>query len=98
MANVRITEFGSAMVGPWGATQVPLAPALTHQTVTIGTEAKSSAFNQSTHLIRVQAEDICCIEIGSAPTATTDMVRMVAGQTEYFGVNPGDKLSAITST
>ncbi len=39
------------------------------QTVAIGVEAKSSAFNAATNLIRVHTDAICSITIGTSPTA-----------------------------
>jgi hypothetical protein len=51
-------------------------------------------------MIRVQAEGICCITVSNdgLTDATTGMIRMTTGMTEYFGVAPGGKLSAITTT
>lgn len=99
MASLRITEFGGTMMEIGGRASAPLWPALAHQNVTIGAETDSAAFNASTRLIRVQAEALCCISIGpGTQTATTDMCRMTAGMTEYFGVSPGDKVSVITTT
>lgn len=61
-------------------------------------EAKSAAFAATTKLVRIHVDSICCIKFGAAPTATTSHRRMVAGQTEYYFVRPGDKVSAITTT
>jgi hypothetical protein len=95
MATAYITEYGGT-----GAerAQIAAAPAVASQTVAIGTEAKSAAFNNNTRLIRVHVDAICSILIGSNPTATTASARMSADSTEYFGVNPGDKISVITNT
>ena len=98
MASLRITEFGGLAAGRSGGWSVPDTPPLAHQTVTIGSETKSSALNASTRIVRLQAEGICCVEFGSSPTATTSMLRLVAGQTEYFGVAPSSKISVITTT
>jgi hypothetical protein len=95
MATAYITEYGGA-----GAerTQVASSPAITSQTVAIGSEAKSAAFNSQTRIIRVHVDAICSILIGLSPTATTASARMSANSTEYFGVNPGDKISVISNT
>lgn len=100
MALLRITEFSGTMQELTGRAAVPLMPPLAHQSLTIGTEVKSSAFNTATRMIRVQAEGICCVTVSNdgLTAATTDMIRMTAGMTEYFGVSPSGKLSAITST
>ena len=63
-----------------------------------GTSAQSSAFNAATRFIRVHTDAICSILIGSNPTATTAKKRLAADQTEYFAVNSGDKIAAITNT
>ena len=95
MAVAYITEYGSA-----GAerTQIAAAPAVTSQTVAIGVEAKSAAFKGATRFIRVHVDAICSIAIGQSPTATTSDARMSADSTEYFAVNPGDKISVISNT
>jgi len=98
MASLRITEFRGAAQGMAGPVPVPIWPALAHQAVTIGTEADSAAFNAATTLIRVQAEALCCIDIGTAPNATTAMCRLTAGMTEYYAVSPGHICSVITTT
>jgi hypothetical protein len=95
MAKVYIAEF-SGLVGNGAQVASGL---ITQQTVAIGAEADSSAFNSGTTIIRVHADAICSITIGSAPTATTSMMRLAADQTEYFAVTGGvDKLSVITNT
>lgn len=63
-----------------------------------GGEAKSAAFAATTKLVRIHTDAICCIKFGTAPTATTSHRRFAAGQTEYYFVRPGDKVSAITTT
>lgn len=95
MAVAYITEYGSA-----GAerTQVAAAPPVASQTVLIGSEAKSAAFNNGTRIIRVHVDAVCSILIGANPTATTSSARMAADTTEYFSVNPGDKISVISNT
>jgi hypothetical protein len=95
MATLYLTEYGSAGEQ---RTQVAQTPRVAMQTVAIGAEAKSAAFKPSTRLIRVHVDAICSIVISSDPTATTSDSRMAAGDTEYFGVNPGDKLSVISNT
>jgi len=58
----------------------------------------SNAFKANTNVVRVQPDSICSIAFGPAPTATTSNKRLVAGSVEYFGVQPGWKVSAITNT
>lgn len=109
MATLYITEFqalGQASLptyasGPNGPSQAALQPPVAEQTVAIGgASAASAAFNASTSLVRIHTDAICSVEFGTAPTATTSTARMVAGQTEYFGVVPGQslKVAVITNT
>jgi hypothetical protein len=102
MAFLRIDEFQTLAVVVGGQFASGNLDGVISQQVTIGGEAKSAAFATSTRLIRVQAEGICCIKLSKQPNFTqsagvTD-VRLTAGQTEYFGINPGDKLSVILAT
>jgi hypothetical protein len=98
MAVCYITEF-AALANVTGA-NIAMMPPIAQQTVAIGAEADSSAFNAATRYIRVHVDAICSIAIGVTPTATTSMLRMGAGDTEYFGVplNGGYKLSVITNS
>ena len=77
--------------------QAARMPSVTDQTVSIGASStQSAAFNTSTGLVRVHADIACHVVIGGTnPTATASSMRMIAGQTEYFVVKPGDKLAVI---
>lgn len=100
MATVYITEL-DVLASPGGSmTQMPYLPKQAAQTVAIGgSSTQSAAFGSSTNGIRVHADAICSVEIGGKnPAATTSSQRMAANQTEYFQVNPGDKLAVITNT
>jgi hypothetical protein len=99
MATLYITEFTESALGqvpghlPMGA-----LPG-TSQTVAIsGTSAQSSAFGSQTRAIRVHTDAICSILVGANPTATTSNARMAADQTEYFSVQPGEKIAVISNT
>jgi len=48
--------------------------------------------------VRLHADSVCSVLFGTNPTATTANARMAAGQTEYFGVAPGMKVSVIANT
>lgn len=96
MASVYITEIAD-MANIGGHTgQVPLLPEVTGQVVTIGSVASSAAFQASTRFVRVYADSACHIAIGENPTASTGgPIKLGTGQTEYFGVGRGNKLSVI---
>lgn len=77
--------------------QAVKAPAVAEQTVAIsGTSARSSAFAITTGIVRISTDVDCHVVIGgTAPTATTSSMRLVAGASEYFVVAPGDKVAVI---
>lgn len=96
MATLYVAEF--ATLGSSGA-QVVMATPLAEQVVAIGGSSASSArFGGATRFIRVHTDSVCSILVGASPTATTTQMRLSADQTEYFGVQPGDKIAVITNT
>jgi len=106
MAFLYIAEFSKfgTIKAPtssgWGdSAPIAAVPPVAEQKLAIGVgSVPSAAFNAETKMVRLHADDICSIEFGSAPEATTDNMRMAAGQTEYFGVSPGQKIAVITNT
>jgi hypothetical protein len=98
VATVYIAEFPEINVSQGNITPIVVGTPLVEQTVAIGAEAKSAAFNAKTQIVRIHADAICSIMFGNNPTATTTKMRLVAGQTEYFRVNPTDKVSVISNT
>ena len=105
MATLYIEEFATVaeatnLTGPSLTTaQAAKFPSIAGQTITItGVSAQSAAFSTTTTLVRVETDAVCSILIGNNPTAVTTRMRMQVGQTEYFGVRPGDKIAAITNT
>lgn len=96
---VYITEYAGMGHQNGVANAAAKEPALANHTRTVsGTSAQSAAFNAAARVIRVHTSEICSIVIGANPTATTSDARMAANQTEYFSVEPGHKLAAITNT
>jgi hypothetical protein len=100
MAVLYIAEFTElASDARGGGMQAPPMPPRAQQTVAIGgASVQSSAFAKGTKFIRVHTDAICSIAVGSNPTATATQLRLAAGQTEYFGVHPDDKIAVITNT
>lgn len=101
MAVLYITEY--ANVGKSnGPMPVPLTPEMAVQTVAIGgSSTQSAAFNNATQFVRLHADAICSVKLGTNPTATATTSRMAAGQTEYFWLdraNSGYKVAVITNT
>lgn len=96
-ATLYIDEYAQ---NPYVTYQAVLTPPVASQTVAIGgSSAQSAAFNSLTRIIRIHTDAICSVLIGGTnPTATTSNARMTAGQTEYFVVQPGQKLAVISNT
>lgn len=92
---VGITRSGSEVFSHSGdgVAQLVKEPAAVEQPLVIGAEAKSSAFGDTTRVVRVAWDVACYIEFGSAPTATANSKFMPVAGIEYFEVNPGDKVS-----
>ena len=99
MATLYIAEFGTLPQMSGGVPMIAPRPALTTQTVAIGgTSTQSAAFSAQTRYIRLHCDAICSTSVGSNPTATAANERMSADSTEYFAVQPGDKIAVITNT
>lgn len=96
MAKLYISEHASLAQN--GTAQVVVQPPLAVQVVDFsGGVALSAAFNAQTNIIRVHTDAVCSIRFDGS-SATTSYPRMSAGQTEYFGVQPRSKVSAISNT
>jgi hypothetical protein len=79
--------------------EIAQQPSLRSQTVTYSTSTASVAFGAGTYLVRLHTDSICSYQFGlTSPTATTSTPRMAANQTEYFAVQPGMFVAAITNT
>lgn len=95
MAKLYITECSN--IGTASGAQVLKMPPVATQVVDFsGGVTSSNPYNRSTWVIRVQTDAICSVRFdGSA--STTSHMRMGAGQTECFQVQPGEKLSVIAN-
>lgn len=100
MAKLYVSEFASAkrVEGHGNTDYLDMQQWKADQAVTFSTATQSAAFNEATHLIRVAADGICSIKVGADPTATTNNLRLIAGQEIILGVRPGWKISAVTNT
>jgi hypothetical protein len=109
MSYLYITELESITpTQEGGAAQVARMPPVAEQTIAItGTSAQSSAFNSRTRYVRIETDVIAGIAFGPNPTAAvasgtsataTGTARMAANTVEYFGVTPGTKVAAISTT
>ncbi len=98
MAKAYISEYSEVPVLTGKVIPTGMEPAAAEQVVTFTTTTQSAAFGATTKYIRVHVDAICSYKVGSNPTATTNTPRMAAGSTEFFGVNPGDKIAFVTNT
>ncbi len=100
MAVVNVT-FGVADQLSLNGTSMPVFRAIgVSEDETIGVASvattATSAEKGGRGIVRVQAEDVCYVEIGSSPTAVSGTsMRMAAGQTEYFACDRGDTVAII---
>ena len=99
MATLYISEYNDINVRQGVLTPVVVEPALADQTKAIaGTSAQSNAFGANTRIVRLHTDAVCSVLFGANPTALTTSKRLAADQTEYFRVNPGDKVAVIANT
>lgn len=101
MAVAYVTEFppGSSPVTPVYF-QAAQAPPLVEQSVVIGAGSlPSAAFGPSTGLVRVHVDVIAQVTFGAPGAAVgVNSMRMIAGQTEYFVVKPGQVCAVKAAT
>lgn len=106
MSSASVIEFAHLVTIPGAQGAVVPVGRFDGQTIyqtviTLSTASQSSSvFSTTTNFIRVNTSGICNFFIG-ATTSTASVGgpgRMTAGQTEYFGVCPGQIISFITDT
>lgn len=104
MAKLYITEYAQIGVDSLDrGVLAPQDPPIVEQVIDYsGGEAKSSAFNADTRLVRIHTDAICSVLFGANPTASTSNQRLAASQTQFHAVRPdktsGLKVSAISNT
>lgn len=99
MSKLYIAEFSGAQTQQSGGAPVVSLPPIAEQVVDFsGGAAVSAAFSNSTTLIRIESDATCSIKVGPTPVATTANSRVAGDSPEYFGVTPGQKISAIANT
>lgn len=100
MATLYVSEYSRQVIDYLRlGVPAPQEPSIAEQAVAIGgSSTPSSAFNAQTKFVRVHTDVICSVAFGVSPTAVITAKRMAAGQTEFFGVRPGDKIAVIANT
>ncbi len=94
--GLEITEGQELMnLGQGGVGQIVKA------TTVLGTQvvamAASGTLNALTKAIRLHTDTTCRVNVGAAGVSAALGWRMVAGQTEYWGVNGGETVAVVTS-
>lgn len=101
MASVYVTEYAATP----GDLPIAMLPAIATRVLTPTTSGvvSTAPFDAATNFIRVHTDGIIShkmVESTGSLAAITDP-RMAAGQTEYFGIRPGNttqRFSVITNT
>lgn len=99
MATCYISEYYTvACVNGAALAQAPMEPAVAEQNVGISASStQSAAFNKQTNMVRVHVDAVASVLFGANPTALTTIKRLAANQTEYFGVQAGQKIAVIAN-
>jgi hypothetical protein len=98
MALMYITEYSKLARDEDGhIIQAGQEPALARQFITFtATAGASAAFNNSTRFVRISCDSAAFLTFGLTPVAVTAQDTPVAASTaEFFGVLPGQKVSAV---
>lgn len=99
MAILYVTEFRGLASQPNDTAQAVHGTPNAEQTLVVGAVTPSAPVQPTTTIVRLHTDSICSFKIGPTGTvATTSSARMVAGQTEYLGIKPGDIVSVIANT
>jgi|SRR5215471_10786552 len=99
MAFLFITEYANWANSPGGDHDFGQEPNVTFQRVAIGAGATSSAaFNTATRMVLVNADTVCSILFGAAPTATASSPRLQANTDRFYGVSPSMVISVIANS
>lgn len=98
MATIYVTEFENLAVDQNGKVVLSgKCPPLNEQKKTFTTStAIDTAFNNKTRFVRIYVDAAAHIAFGASPTATTSNMPIAADSPEYFGVNAGQKVAAVT--
>jgi len=98
MANGYITEYPELAQDTLGRDMlVGKGNGINQTPVSFTTTTQSAAFGADMHIIRLHVDAACHVLFSANPTATTNHAKMVAGQTEFFNITPGEKLALVTA-
>jgi hypothetical protein len=97
MSSLYIEEYESILIDPATGTLVPMVDRfVTAQSIPLdATSSVSGRTFPQTRFITITADADCRFAIGASPDATASMRYLSAGQTRFFRVYSGEKISAI---
>lgn len=108
MADVFWTEFENIALATvavpdtndgGGSVQVAKDAKASGSVTASGSNQQSSAFNAATNFVRIATKTEVFLQFGSDPDASSGtQIALLANTTEYFGVEPGQKLSVVTTS
>lgn len=90
MATLNIIEFNVLGTDSRNYATMPAVPPVAKDTLTYSSKTESAAFVGN--LVRLLASADCYVQFGTTVDVTTDDLKLVANQPEYFAVTPGHKL------
>lgn len=96
----RIIEFGPSDVASMGGYPVVPRSFVAKQTAFTATTSPhtSNLFNPATVLICIDTDEQVYVDVGAAPSVTTDNLRIAAGDNQWFEVTPGGSWTAQVRT
>jgi hypothetical protein len=98
MASLYITEYSSLQQAGFGTVPVGKEPAVATQKVDFtGGETQSAPFGNTTRFIELHPDAVCSVLFGEEPHANTNHPRITSGQSKFFGVDPGSKVSVVAN-
>ncbi|WP_439602792.1 hypothetical protein [Devosia sp.] len=99
MATLYISEYSENGFRQLAGLPIAAMPPAVEQTKAIGgASVQSSAFGGQTRVVRLHTDVVCSITFGKDPTASATAMRLPADHTEYFAVQPGDKVAVIANS
>lgn len=98
MATLKVTEGAvSGMQSPVLSQVMKLKGVVQNPVSFTGTAGRSAAFASATRIIRVVSDANCAVKVGASDVmAVATDTPLQAGKEEYFLVDGGDYISAIT--
>lgn len=94
MATLYIKEFAElARDAKGNVIPAGLEPPVAEQVEAIGaTSSQSNTLNAATRFVEIVTDANCHYKVGDDPEASTSTAYMAAGQSKFFGVQPGQSM------